>query len=263
MSLTASFPETISAYHSERWRHVRHALKDVSENPDVAMVHHARVEIKKLVALYEFLEYSSGEKCRPALHPLRKIFKLLGRLRDNSNMLDLCHEFGMETVLMAEKKGTLKRIHKKANEQIRNQKEEFRKIKHSYAKLCHHVDTAIWAKYLKAKYKEIQAMTSSPSAEQLHDARKCIKHLLYNAQFTGTASNKIKNADSLDKLQDLIGCWHDLVVFLEALIESGADTTHHPQFTAVMRKEKKLRKEISGSIALCFPQPAGSRGLLL
>ena len=263
MALAASFPETISSYHNERWHHVRHALKAVSEDPHVAAVHHARVEIKKLVALYEFLEYSSGEKCLKVLHPLRKIFKLLGRLRDNSNILDLCHEFGMDTVLMAEKKGILKRIHKRIEEQIKRHEEEFGKIKHSHTKVCQHVDTAIWKKYLQAKYKEIKAMTSSASAEQMHDARKCIKHLLYNAQIIGNASNKMKNVDSLDKLQDLIGRWHDLVVFHEVLIKTGADTTHHSKFTAVMRKEKKLRKEISGSIALCFPQPAGSRGLLL
>ena len=242
---------------------MRHALRKVSENPDVPAVHHARVEIKKLMALYEFLEYSSGKKCLKALHPLRRIFKLLGRLRDHSNMLDLCHEFGMGTVMMVEKKAILKGLHKKIKEQVEKHKREYRKIKHAHAKLCDHVDAALCAKYLQKKYKEIQSLISSPEPKRLHDARKYIKHLLYNTEFTRGIGGKIKNAEALDKLQDVLGRWHDVAIFHEAMLESGADTVYHAQFTAVLRREKKLRREISDSIALCFHQPAGSRGLLL
>ncbi len=263
MALAASFPEIISAYHNQRWRHVRHALKEVERNPDETAVHHTRVEIKKLFALYEFLEYSSGERCLDALHPLHKVFKLLGKLRDHSNLQSLCLEFGMDIVLKVGKEGNLKATHKRIKDQIGKHKDEFSKIKHSHAKLCQHVGAPVWEEYLKAKYNEIKAVTSSPELEQLHDTRKRIKRLLYNAQLTGSISDAIKNIEALDKLQDLIGSWHDLVVFHDALIQSGADTVYHTQFTAVMRKEKKIRREIICSIALCFPQPAGSRGLLL
>lgn len=263
MSLAASFSDSISAYHTERWRHVRQSLKEVSKNPDVATVHHARVEIKKLMALYEFLEYCGGGECVRVLHPLHRVFKLLGRLRDHSNSVDLCHEFKMDTGAVNEKKNKLKRIHKKIKWQVEKHKNEFRKIKHAHAKLCRHTDPRKWKKYLKEKYEEVHTMTIAPTPEQLHHARKCIKYLLYNAQLSGSTEKMVKNADALDKLQDVLGRWHDLVVFHEALRETGIDLTHHAQYTAVMRKEKKLRREISDSIVLCFRRPARSRVLLL
>jgi CHAD domain-containing protein len=263
MSLSASFSDSICAYHTERWRHIRQSLKEASENPDVATVHHARVEIKKLTALYEFLEYCGDGECVRALHPLHRVFKLLGRLRDHSNSVDLCHEFKMDTAVIEKRNASLRKIHKQIKVQLEKHKGTFRKIKHTYSKQCRHTDSVKWKKYLTEKYVEVRTMTSSPTAEHLHHARKCIKYLLYNAQLSGGTAKTIKNAEALDKLQDLLGRWHDLVVFHEALIETGTDLTHHALYTAVMRKEKKLRREISDSIVLCFRRPARSRVLLL
>jgi CHAD domain-containing protein len=81
--------------------------------------------------------------------------------------------------------------------------------------------------------------------EELHEARKRIKTLVYNRKIAGKAlnGNLSLNNEYLDKLQDHIGDWHDTIVAIELF--SAPELNVKPVVTKIKRRNTRLRKSIN------------------
>jgi CHAD domain-containing protein len=94
-------------------------------------------------------------------------------------------------------------------------------------------------KRLKSKWKDIK------KDKELHKYRKLLKQFLYCSNLlTPEEKSKLllaKEYKQLDKLQDLIGAWHDNVLLMDKIENEGLKVS--PQFLLSLRKETKSMKE--------------------
>jgi CHAD domain-containing protein len=246
----APFSESISAYHTERWRDMNKYLKLAIKKGDEESVHRARVEIKKISALYEFAEscdkkYDSHRE----LKHLTRIFKLLGRMRDYNRALVLCRKFKVDTGTFGKEEKDINKIPEKIKAKADKYKSDFRKIKKENTKRLRHANTTLWKAYLRKKYEEIGAVIAAhPPIEDLHHARRSVKYLLYDTHLSSDDAEDIIKPDAaaqLDKLQNSIGDWHDMMVFTDKLRKMRYDGAHPAAYASVVKSEAKLRKQIT------------------
>jgi len=83
-------------------------------------------------------------------------------------------------------------------------------------------------------------------SEDLHNARKQIKILLYNRKIARTAleGGKLNISDEyLDKLQGLIGDWHDNILALQLF--STPELNHKPIITKIKRQDTRFKRSIT------------------
>jgi CHAD domain-containing protein len=246
---SATFALLVADYHAERWRHASQYLKQVikKKNKDDA-IHMARVEIKKMRSLYELIDHADGSSDgKKQLKPLLDIFKLMGQLRDDSNMHLLCHQFKIDPKALG-KQHDIKTAYKKLEGKIEKHRDSFRKIKKRNTARLKKITAGAWEIYIREKHYDILRMLgTAPTDDDLHEVRKEIKHLLNNMKLSPQHANELvkeKEAGELDKLQDMIGCWHDCVLLASWLKKQGYHLSHRRQYAAILTQEKQLRKQI-------------------
>ncbi len=247
MTTTVTFESSLEDYHKLRWHHLSKCLKHLEDKSDEEAVHRARVEIKKMVALYEFIAYCDHKlDCKVELHKLIRIFKLLGKRRDYGNALSLCLRFKIDIAVLDHEEEKMKAINKKIADRIEKGKDIFDRIKDDTIKRLHHADMDKWEKYLHEKHMEInRTLAAGPDEEELHHSRRTIKYLLYNTGI-GEEQVMISSADkqSLDTLQDQIGLWHDVLLFRTELQKLDFDRAEPVLYATVEAEEKRLREQI-------------------
>ncbi|HYG49817.1 MAG TPA: CHAD domain-containing protein [Flavobacteriales bacterium] len=189
-------------------------LDHFSKHADPEDLHQLRVEIKKTKALLKF--YLRPKKAFNELFaPVRKLFKEAGELRTIQLTLELMDNYAIENTRMEDKLNKqllyvnlnfCKHIEKK-------RKSASRSIKRFDAYLKPVKKSSIHRRIHKKK-DEIEAClrTSKTDLSSLHDCRKKMKILMYvlNGLKPGYAKKAFIDIKKLDKLQDLIGKWHDL-----------------------------------------------------
>ena len=245
----ASFAESISAYHDERWRDMNKALRQVGKKADEVSVHRARVEIKKITALYQFIESCEQDMdSRRELKPLRKIFRLLGRIRDHHRALALCRKYKVGTVIFRKEAKEIQKIPAKIKARVEKHKDDLKKIKKKNARRLRRSNSTLWKSYLHKKQEAISRIVAAhPPVEELHQARRSVKYLLYDTHLSGgNAEDIVKPADAerLDRLQDAIGDWHDLLIFAERLRQIDYEHARPRAYASITAAVVKLVKKI-------------------
>ena len=111
-----SFKSALKTYHTQRWKNLHRLLKQYIKNYDHETLHKARVETKKINALFHFFEAAdSSIQCSRQLNGLNKIFKACGQIRDHRNFIKLCDEYGVKISALKNEpeKSSLKHLEKK------------------------------------------------------------------------------------------------------------------------------------------------------
>ncbi|SDG38069.1 CHAD domain-containing protein [Chitinophaga filiformis] len=183
-------------------------------------LHKLRVEIKKLKAFSKLTKLYKGEKAVTIKKNIRKIFHRAGIIREASINLQMIKQFNIHhPAFNTEAKGTIQqetakfRLHKTDyNDDIRNNVKSFLK---SLQPVRNH-DIKHW---FTRQLKKIAGVVTTTSTDQLHEARKRIKNLVYMHGILQQrlASALELNIDYLDQMQDAIGKWHDTAVAVELL----------------------------------------------
>lgn len=225
------------------------ALRQVGKKADEVSVHRARVEIKKITALYQFVESCEPDMdSRRELKPLRRLFRLLGRIRDHHRALALCRKYKVGTAIFHKESKKIEKIPAKINARVEKHKEDLKKIKKKNARRLRHSNSTLWKSYLRKEQEEIgRIIAAHPPIEELHQARRSVKYLLYDTHLSGGNAEDIVKPDDairLDQLQNAIGDWHDLQIFAERLRQIDYEHARPKAYASITAAEARLVKKI-------------------
>jgi CHAD domain-containing protein len=216
-------------YFNDQWDGMTDHLEKFIENGEQEELHQFRVQVKKLRAMLELLDTNSVKHpLKKDFKPVRKIFKRCGEIR--SAFINLQYgqrfEFKNEDFFM----NHLYEIEKGTNEVKKLGKQYLKIIKSAHDDIggdLQHVSDKEIVEFYKAKLYNIGSFLENLQFnDELHDTRKQIKTLMYNRKIAQNALDgklQISN-DYLNKLQTLIGDWHDNVLALELFSSAGINS---------------------------------------
>ena len=249
---SVSFSQHIADHHARCWRQLRKQLRKTTGKENETGRHQARVEIKKLIALYDviYTTLPDTEK-RRELEPLRKIFKKLGKLRDHDNAIRYCAAFKIDPGIFDSKHKSLHSCRKKIRHLIDKCKAVFRKTEKENALRLAQISEEQWKIYLRNKYERINlALHDKLNTEILHQLRRDIKQLLYNISSEPGMAALMPATESewLNHIGSLIGDWHDLALFYDSVLEMGYCGRFPDTAAAIKRREQLLRRKIAFAV---------------
>jgi CHAD domain-containing protein len=236
------------AWFNDQWQLMLTHFKGFIKTDDQEELHQFRVQVKKLRAMLELLDTdSSKHPLSRDFKPVRKVFKHLGNIRNAyiNLQLGVRYQFENEEFLL----GQLYEIEKGTNEvkELAGKYLKTIKLAHSHIEDdLKAVDDDAVLLFYKTKLDQLTtALDHLQFNDELHNARKQIKTLLYNRKIANKAlDGKLQiNNDYLDKLQGLIGDWHDNILALELF--STAELAYKPVITKIKRQDSRLKRSIA------------------
>jgi len=250
--------KTEKAYFNEQWEKMVVHLNTFLAGEDQEELHLFRVQVKKLGAmliLFDAVLHKS--KLLKEFKPVREIFKRCGIIRNAYINLQL----GIRYHLSNEHFSTSQQFI------IENGAREFKALGRIYLKTIKSVhreiednlrpidDNAIYEFYKTKLAQVANTLTDFQFNDELHDARKQIKTLLYNRKIAFKAlDGKLQvNNDYLDKLQDNIGTWHDNALAIELF--STPELNDKQVISKINRQNAKLKRSIT-LLAVNFAEKA-------
>ncbi|MGI4750111.1 MAG: CHAD domain-containing protein [Janthinobacterium lividum] len=229
------------------WKKMKAPLQTFIKLGDQEELHQFRVQVKKLKAmLVLFAAEPDNQVLMEKFKPVKKVFAKAGEIRNAHINLKLGEKYQLNdedfnlhqqkaldegtAVFKDEGDKYLKAI-KKAHVALQND-------------LCRLHNKTIHKFYQHKLVKLDDFFVHIAFNEELHDARKNIKLLLYNQRIAADAiQNKIDlNYDYLDELQQNIGEWHDHNLAIEML--SKTRTNEYQAITDLKNSNAELEKVI-------------------
>jgi CHAD domain-containing protein len=202
------------------------AFYDAQQPEDI---HQMRVAIKKIRAVSVLLQGEKRmKKIKKSRSKLRDIFQHAGRLRSVHVHLALMeqHQLNHEEHLkalkteLANETAAFYQLHD-------NYLKTLKKLKSEFSKGAEDLKVKDIEKIYVGQLKDLDSFftNDSPDTDHLHEKRKLIKQLLYVHQCLPEKMKKSigLHVDYLDEMQELIGNWHDNLLIIEILRESGND----------------------------------------
>ena len=202
--------KAISKYSHRHFESLVKLLRQYEKRPGPETLHDVRVEIKKLKTLFHLANASLKKfRMQKKFQPLRSVFKKAGAIRvaDVNRGLEKTEvkehtDPDVNPQRIAFRKATPGRIAtvRRLDRKLRG---PFRKI--GKKDLLH---------YLKKTKSDVKVLLSPRfDREDLHPSRKKIKDILYLSQI----ADQKKPEPFYDKIQDVIGKWHDKQTLLATL----------------------------------------------
>lgn len=184
------------------------------ESRDEEALHRLRLGIKKIRALVRLSGHQRGKSLAKGFRPLKKMFRQAGMIRDSRSQLRLLEEHNL---LSPEYRERRDRELRDAGDQFSRRVGVYRKQGKKAGRMLladlHSIHSGRIRRWVANEIIRT-AILLTKSADELHRARKKIKTLLYVQKIL---PNKLTtqlrlNTAYLDKLQDSIGKWHDVLV---------------------------------------------------
>jgi len=245
-------------YFNSQWDEMTNHLKKFIENGEQEELHLFRVQVKKLRAMLELLDANSAKHpLQRDFKPVRKIFKRCGEIRNAFINLQYGQRFQFknEDFFM----NHLYEIEKGTDEVKELGKQYLKAIKSAHDDIgddLQHIGNKDIVEFYKVRLYNIGSFLENLQFnEELHATRRQIKTLMYNRKIAYDALDgklQISN-DYLDKLQTLIGNWHDNVLALELFSSAGFHSK--AVITKIKSQNTKLKRSIT-SLAHDFERKA-------
>lgn len=206
-------------YLQKRRHAIRCYLADFAASSSPEALHQLRVEIKKLRAFARFAVPKAGE----TVEALRKMFRKAGQIREADLNLLLIKKYRLTNATLEAGQSRL----------LRQRSRSFRAYTAYYGGQTGKAVAILIQKlkplrnrrikrWFKDQLRKTATLLTAPFPDQLHNARKKIKALLY---VHALAPGRLPlNTDYLHVLQEQIGRWHDVAV-AAALVSAGKDHT--------------------------------------
>ena len=208
----------LEEYFSERLRKLFQSLETFKEKSDEDSLHDVRVEVKKLKSMRLFLKQVYPDKT-VRRKKLRKLFSEAGMIRVfqlnlswlKKNKFHLLIEKGFHE---DELRNQIHQFQSKISQAEKDLQKDFDEWK----ELIEKTDIKIISNFCLSLLNELKTLLcNSDNNEVWHELRKEVKRFLHVQNWNEPFSSK-DFLVSLDKLQELLGNWHDLVVINETLL---------------------------------------------
>jgi CHAD domain-containing protein len=243
------------------WKKMQKHFKKFTRTEDSNELHQFRVQAKKIRSFLTLLE--TDEKNKQLLKefkPVKKIFKTAGIIRDASLHVKQAKEHKIKLPEFYEeqdkiqKEETQKLVSKK-KKHIKKMKAVKKKIKKDLQPVSPDEIKIFFTSQLDNTYRLLKKHDFS---EQLHNGRKMLKHLMYNedAVHDGVEKELHINFTYIDKLQDVLGQWHDHKLMLDFFSDKKLG---NKDIDSMKAKNGELEKSIA-EIAKGFKQKISANG---
>jgi CHAD domain-containing protein len=206
--------------------------------------HDLRVEIKKLKAIHEIINFCSPEfKSNKVFKPHKQIFKQAGKVRDIHIEEAMLKKY-FNTNLLKEYRSDLRghRLKEQDNYFSILNKKSLTKLNKTYRKIRSFIDVVSKKKvteYLNKEKKKITKLQNHLLKSQAHELRKLLKTFNYNLKIL--ASNKQNKLLQLETLTELLGKWHDGVITVTNLKKAIKDRSiNEKEVTQIKKIEFKI-----------------------
>jgi len=205
--------------------------------------HRLRVEIKKIRALFSLLNYFDDnfrKREKKYFEPFEPLFKTAGKVRKLQIEDELMRDYKID--INRKKPG--KHIGEFEKETSNKTKRKIEKAGEKIEKHIRDISEKHLVHYNKHAFSEIKKLVKDQlTEEETHEFRKQIKDFLYNLKLTVSSSDKI--IIETDRLQEIIGKWHDREIILIHLKKILYDTKprNNPSVARLKQAIKKISDE--------------------
>jgi CHAD domain-containing protein len=192
-------------------------LKAFDRSHDQDVLHRLRVEFKKIKAFVRLTAAVSGRGASAHFSGLKTMFRRAGRIRDIGNRIRFLEQ---HRLLSPEEKDRQQQSMEAAADDFAGRIKEYRKkgkraSRHLLMDI-HAIPAGSIQQWYALEIIRIGILLTSGTGN-LHRARKKIKTLLYvHKMLSGAVAKRVHlNTDYLEKLQEAIGQWHDVMIVAE------------------------------------------------
>jgi CHAD domain-containing protein len=211
-------------FGDNRFKSLADLLEKYETNPDKDILHRVRLELKKIRALYNLIDYCSKNfNAAEKFIPLKKIFNDAGKIRDIDIANKLFLEYHIKFIHHETDIVMQAKLISNFRKNIPHYKKSIAKNQKSSEKYFEKMNADCFKKYIDIQNDKLQKQIYPKLNESgLHKVRKKIKEIIY------LSSISIRNSKDMisfyDNIQDVIGIWHDKKVLLELLKKQVFDS---------------------------------------
>jgi len=249
----------LDKYRNKLVRDINKNLRLILEKPEEDPVHDFRVGVKRLTALYYFLnEINPDLKAKKILKPYRSLFKSIGNIRDGHIAVHLIQD--LDEINLEESKILLRAVRSRIKKEYRL----FQKYVRADARVSIRMptvrstgisETAILRGkpiVLNDLLAQILNTEGWMNAEKWHKKRILLKryhHKLDAFQFCPGHKSDESEIKQIKTLEQLLGDWHDRVITIQILQSFHGLEAHTGPVIATMKKQVSL---LLGSAKIYF-----------
>jgi len=202
-------------------------LHAFSESGDSEALHRLRLDLKKVKAFVQMVKECTAKRASKDMDLLKKLFRQAGKIRDAGNMLQLLERFHSVPPEYKSEQDQLRitaarEFHQHAQDYYKQGRKAGRRLLADVQA----IRTRCIKDWYAARLIKIAVLLTA-SGDLLHEARKKIKELLYVQRILPAplVAGIGLNNDYLDRLQEAIGEWHDMVIIVTTYAgREGADS---------------------------------------
>lgn len=235
-------------YFNEAWQSMRGHLLAFCKTRNPEELHRFRVQVKRITALVLYLQKDpKGRDISQKLKPLKSIFQQAGRIRSAHINLRLIGQYSLHNPIFKNEQETIAKSETgrfciKRGKYVKTLK----RLRKAFSGNFQDIDDKFVSSLYQKQLKQLSRLFAQPDAPvgKLHNNRKKIKNLLYlHEALPKPLAGKINlNTPYLDRLQDAIGKWHDVVLGIELLQAEG--NTDKKTMAALNRQSRRMRASI-------------------
>lgn len=238
----------LKKYFKHRKNAITEILKKISSSYTSRNFHQLRVEIKKIDALFELINYCSKKFHRKEnFSPYKIVFRQAGKVRE-LHMVNTMLKKYLHSDPLSGYSNYLKNILSKERKiffSITNNKltEQLNKSYDDVTPLLKKVNTKKGKHYIEKQEKKLQKMLveKEVATNQLHNLRKLLKKIGYTRQLLKFPKQQSPNIKK-NILPGLLGKWHDSQITTGYLKKAN-------HYSAINQEEKNLLKKTIAILA--------------
>jgi CHAD domain-containing protein len=206
----------LEKYFAQREKNLFNHLHDFETMGDEVSLHDLRVEMKKLRAIIKFLRniYSKSRIKKPA-HILRAIFQQAGEIREYQIISQWLQKNNFtiieQTYFPTEELKQMIREFQKETEHLKNRLND---IIETIAPFIENTNEILAEQYFIDINAQLEQLCRKDLPQtEWHELRKFIKQRIYAYNWvTRNIESEDSNFSYYQKLQEMIGLWHDLII---------------------------------------------------
>ena len=249
---------TLEKYFRKRIDSINFLMEKPVQRYTKAYFHNLRIEIKKLHALFDLVDFCSKDfQSEIFFKPFKKIFKQAGKVRE----LHLQEEGLKRYALKYSIKNYFNNLKKlRLNEQrtflvMKNEKQSTLKWGKYYKSILPYfkgIDKKDVTAYIKYKRKKIETLIAPKALKekQVHQLRKLFKEFYYISK-SSNLPGQIIPIKTADAFQELLGKWHDcwvMAIHLKKTIDKGEVKSIETKYL------EKIRSKLSSDCDMLLKQ---------